>query len=467
MALACQYQYMKVQIGTVDFTGYLANTEQTATVPAGSEVGRATLTFRDDGSMPAIPKWGTVVISSGTAAPGTPVWGGYATRQSSEPVGMHGGTVHTVTVDCQSYAIALTTTEPITETYGGGNNESILQDSAIVTDLVSTYLPAFFDAGSISSANPVQCDYIQFSDETLRSTLNKVVERSGKTYGISAAADFYYCPAGSLGTLEHLLTEHPDFENSFPMQTRPYSDRDDVEVRNAVRVIGGWTESAVQTESFSTNGVLYEFQVAYFPQTIISVELANIPQTVGVYLVDDPADFDVLVWYDQRKFIYQLPPAGGKTLTILYRYPVRVQEDVLNAASISAIGGTLWGAPILDSSISDGTVAQRIGSAYLAWATASIERAQITSTWVGTAGPYLPGHVVMVTADFLQWDDFELDVQAVTMRFAPRPGGTGMCLTYWDLDVGTPVSVGRSLGEAFRDDPDNLRVRNYAPLILA
>lgn len=454
MALAHQFNYLNVQIGTVDFTSYLANSEQVASVPIGSEVGRATLTFRDDGTLPAIQEWGTVVIKAGTVAPGTVVWGGFATRQSSEPVSMDGGAVRLVTVDCQSYSIRLATTEPIHETYGGGNNESILMDYVIVDDLVSTYLPAFYDAGLISSTSPVQCDYIQFSHETLRSALNKVVERSAKEFGITAGADFYYRPTGSLGALDHILTEDPDYDEMFPMQAKPYFDDDAVELRNAVRVLGGWTVSAIQTESFLTDGIAYSFQVDYFPQQIISVTLANVPQTVGVYLVDDPADFDCLVHYDQRKFYYQLPPSAGKTLEIVYRYPVRVQEDVLDSASIAAVGGTLWGPAIVDSSISDGTVAQRIGSAYLAGATASIERGQITTSWVGTAALYLPGHIVKVTATALGWESNQLEIQAVTMRFAPRPGGVGSCLTYWDMDVGSPLSVGRSMGESFINAPE-------------
>lgn len=466
MALACQYQYMKVQIGTMDFTRYLSNTEQTATMPAGAEVGRATLTFRDDGSMPAIPKWGTVVISSGTAAPGTPVWGGYATRQSSEPFSMSGGTVRMVTVDCQSYAIALTTTAPITETFGGGDYDSIVLDTAIVSNLVQTYLPAFYDAGSISSASPVQCDYIQFSEETLRSALNKIDERSAKDYGITAAAKFYYRPRSSAGYSEHKLSDVPDYSATWPMQAKPYSDIDDVEVRNAVRVVGGWTLSAVQDETFTTDGIAYSFVVNYFPQDVIRVRLANVVLSVGVYLVDPPADFDVLVHYDQRKFIFQLPPGGGKTLEIEYRYPVRVEETVTNAASIAQVGGTLWGPTIQDSSISQATVAQLIGSAYLDRVTQSNERGQLTTNWVGTVSPYLPGQIIQVYTQALGWDEEPLEIQGVTMRFAPRPGGNGVCLTYWDLDVGRIQSFGHTLGGVYQDAPE-VRAKTSSPAIRA
>lgn len=466
MALAHQYQYLKVQIGTVDYTSYLDNVEQIASVPVGPEVGRATLIFKPNGNMPTIPKWGTVVITAGTAAPGTPIWGGYATRVSTEPQSISGGLARIVTVDCQSYAIRLVTTEPITDTFGGGDNDALLLDYAIVDNLIATYLPAFYDAGSISSASPVQCDFIQFSEETLRSALNKINERSIKDYGISASGDFFFRPASAAGTLAHTLSENPDMDTDFPMQVKPYSDRDDVEVRNAVRVLGGWGVSAIQTETFTTDGTTYAFQVDYYPQVILSVKLANIDQTVGLYLVDDPADFDVLVHYDARKFYYQLPPSAGKTLEIIYRYPVRVQETLINAASVSVLGGTLWGPTIQDNSISDGTVAQTIGSAYLAWATASIERAQLTTTWVGTAGFYLPTQIVRVTADALGWETEPLEIQAVTVRFAPRPGGVGACLTYWDLDVGTPITIGRNMGDSYQNDLQAVRPKNYGPLIM-
>lgn len=466
MALAHQYSYMNVQIGTVDFTPYLANTEQVATMPIGAEVGRATLSFRNDGTLPTIPKWGTVVIKAGTAAPGTPVWGGYATRQSSEPASMHGGTVSLLTVDCQSYAIRLSTTEPISETYGGGDYDAIILDNAIVANLVETYLPEFYDAGSISNSSPVQCDYIQFSEETLRSALNKIEERSDKEFGITAGADFYYRPRNTAVYSDHKLSDLPDYSNTWPMQAKPYSAIDDVEVRNAVKVVGGWTLSAVQDETFLTDGITYSFQVAYFPQDIIRVRLANIVLSVGVYLVDPPADFDVLVHYDQRRFIFQLPPDAGKTLEIEYRYPVRVEEVVTDAASIAEVGGTIWGPTIQDSSISQASVAQTIGSAYLARATASNVRGQVTTTWAGTASPYLPGQIVQVYALALQWEEEPLEIQAVTMRFAPRPGGNGVCLTYWDLDVGSIKSVGHTLGEMYRDAPE-VRVKTFAPDIRA
>lgn len=466
MALAEQYTYLNVTIGTVDFTSFLASVEQSASLPFGPEIGRATLVFLDVADdMQAIPAWGTVVIKSGTAAPGTPVWGGYATRQSKEPFNYSGGVGYRVTVDCQSYAIAMTTTEPITQVYGGGNNESVVNDYDIVDDLVSTYLPAFYDAGSISSASPVVCNYISFSDETLRSSLNKVVERSSKDFGITAGGDFYYRPGTALGNLDHVLSDSFDLEDTFPMRVKPYHDSDSVDVRNAVRVIGGWTHSAVQTESFVTDGVAYSFQVDYFPEVIISVTLGGASQTVGVYLVDDPADFDVLVHYDARTFYYQLPPASGKTLEIQYRYPVRVNENIINAASVAAIGGTLWGPVINDSSISDGTVAQTIGSAYLAWATATNDRGQVTTNYVGTVGPYLPGYIIRVTAAALGWENKELEIQAVTVRFQSRPGGAGSCLAYWDLDLGTPLTVGRTLGDAFAN-PDAVLPKNYGPLIL-
>ena len=457
-----EWNWIQVKVNGDDFTSYLTPSEQVATLPMRSEIGRASLSFRDDGSMPSIGMWGTITLHAGIASPGTVIWGGCVNAIMLEPQSIHGGSVSLVSVDAQDFSVLLTANEPISERYGGGSNESVVMDYEIVDDLISTYLLPFYDAGSISSSNPVQCDYIQFDNETLRSALNKINERSGKDYGISAGEQFFWRPS-NVGTVAHELSESPDYVTTFPMRAKPYYDADGIDQRNAVRVIGGWRESAAQTETFTTDGILYQFQVDYFPQTIISVDLGGISQTVGVYLVDDPADFDVLVWYDQRKFIYQLPPASGKTLTIVYRYPLRVEETVEDAASQAALGLTLWAPTISDASISSVDVAQMIGSAYLARSTAAIERAQVTTTWVGTAGPYLAGQVLKVSATALSWSSKLLQIQNVTARFVAR-GDTSIVM--WDLDLGTPFTVGRSLADFFQNDAAALRPLNYVPLIL-
>lgn len=464
MTLATQYTYLKVQIGTVDYTSYLAAEEQTATLPFGPEIGRASLVLLDTAAaMPAISPWGTVTIYAGTAAPGTPVWGGYATRQTREPFSYSGGTAYRVAVDCQSFAVKLAATEPITETYGGGNNESVTSDYDIVDDLVSTYLPEFYNAGLIGTASPVTVNYIQFDNESLRSCLNKVTERAaGRDFGVTAEADFYYRAGTVVGTVGYSLAETADYSASYPMTAKPYSDSDAQDLRNAVRVVGGWSLSAVQEETFVTDGSAYIFQVDYFPAQVVAVELANKPQTVGVYLVDDPDEFDCLVHYDTRRFYYGTPPATGQTLEIRYRYPVRVEEDVVNAASVAAVGGTLWAPAILDNSISSSAVAQATGSAYLASAATVLTRGQVTTTYAPIAGPYTPGQHIQFSASSLGWDNTKFQVQSVTMRFQSRPGS---CMTYWDLDLGTPTpTVGAQLADTYTNTAA-IRPGNYGPEI--
>jgi len=57
-----EWTKIQVLIGTVDYTSWLADQEQTATLPDGSEIGRASFTLLDDGTMPAISEWSSITL---------------------------------------------------------------------------------------------------------------------------------------------------------------------------------------------------------------------------------------------------------------------------------------------------------------------------------------------------------------------------------------------------------------------
>ena len=114
-------EWTKIQllIGTVDYSSWLAAQEQVAVLPDSSEIGRASFMLLDDGTMPAISEWSTVTLKGGGTEK-VNLWAGYMTRQQSEPWNFTGGTARLVTLDCQSAAVRLLTTEPVSAVYGGG-----------------------------------------------------------------------------------------------------------------------------------------------------------------------------------------------------------------------------------------------------------------------------------------------------------------------------------------------------------
>lgn len=461
-----EWNRIKVEIGTVDFTAWLANQEQIASLPDGPEVGRATFSLLDTGSLPAVTEWQALTLYGGGTAATVPIWAGYVTRISQEPFSSVGGTARLVTLDCQSAVIRLLTTEPITTQFGGGDNESIQTDRDIVAALVSTYLPEFYNVAKIGTANQVDVDYIAFKDESLRSALNKITKRTNCMFGVDAVREFWYRKGdeGDYGTVyDCSLTDAEETWNDsrYPMTVKPYYDRDAMDLRNKVRVVGGWTLSDVQVETFVADGVTLLFTLAARPDVLLSVTVNGEAQTVGLMYVDDPADYDCLVNYDQQYVLFDKAPDSAADVVVQYRRNVRVEVDVENATSIAAIG-TLWAPTIEDASISSATQGSALGSAYLATFGAVTERAQVsTRESIGTV-TWEVGRLVHVTTAAFGWDEKLLRIRGVTARAQPLPGGDGSCVVEWDLDLGAPTAnVGQELGSNWNNT--EVFPRQHAP----
>ena len=174
-----------LHIDGTDYTDYLYNgVEQVATLPYGPEIGRATFALYDAGTMHAINEWSEVVLTANSEI----VWGGFVTRITSEPHSISGGAGRLTTLDCQSYAILMLTAERLTATFGGGITDrykTMTYDYDVVAEIVKTLAIEVYDEGSISAVTPINLEFISFDHETLRGTLNKIVERTNKEFGIT------------------------------------------------------------------------------------------------------------------------------------------------------------------------------------------------------------------------------------------------------------------------------------------
>lgn len=464
-----EWNRIKVEVGTVDITAWLAHQEQMARLPDGPEVGRATFSLLDmDSTLPSITEWQEVTLYGGGTAATTAIWAGYVTRINQEPFSYAGGAARRVTLDCQSAVIKLLTTEPITTQYGGGDNENITTDRDVVADLVNTYLPEFYNIDKIGTADQTAIDYIAFRDESLRSAMNKISQRTGRLFGVDAAREFWYREGDEVGYTSPYFYKLADAEGwdlaeYFPMTVKPFYDRDGLDLRNKVRVVGGWTLSDVQKETFAGDDVTLLFTLATRPDVIVIVAVGNVAQTVGLMYVDDPADYDCLVNYDRQYILFDTAPPSGNDVVVRYRYRTRVDVTVENAASIASIG-TLWSPTIEDASISSAAQGSALGSAYLAAFGAVTERTQVTTRHGGTADdviPWEPGHLVAITASALGWGEKEFRIRGVTCRAKPRPGGVGVGIIEWDLDLGTSVNVGQQLAGNWNNT--NVLPRQHAP----
>lgn len=464
-----EWQYLSVTVDGVDVTEHLYHAEQTATLPDGPEIGRATITLRYDveAAGVSINDWGEVVIKAGASSANVTVWGGYVTRRTYEPASDAGGAVAIVTLDCQSYAVRLATTEPIEASYNSASIDP-LTDEVVVDDLVSQYLPSFYDASLIGGTD-FDLDYIAFAGDNLRQALQKITGLSRKEYGVTPAKKFYYRDRGGGTTYAYQLSDNPNETTTFPMRGKPVYDVDAVDRRNKIRVIGGWTYSEIITDSFTGTGAQTNFTLTYKPALVINITVSGVDQKIGIDFVDDPADFDVLVNYDTKAIKFTTAPANSAPIKAYYRYSVRPEVEVEDTASITAMGGTLWAPTLRDDSLSGTADAAAAGSAYLAQYGTTLYRAQATTVHSGTAGgtvvPWTPGGNVSVKASALGLASAtQLVIKGVTMRAEPRPGGAGRCLVHWDLDLGGRFSVGQQIAPA----PNSADVvnRNYPPVMM-
>ena len=459
-----EWRRLSVTVGGNDLTAYLYNQEQTATLPDGPEIGRASLTFRfnQESDGIAIEDWNEVIIRAGVSSASVVVWGGYVTRRTYEPASDTGGGYSIVTLDCQSHAIRLVTTEPIEQSY----DISLLgftDDADVVANLVGTYLPSFYDATKIGGTSFV-LDYIAFSGDNLRQALQKITNITQKEYGVTPLKKFYYRDYGGGTTYAYQLSDTPDEVTTYPMRGKPIYDVDALDRRNKIRVIGGWTYSDIVDDSFSGTGAQKNFTLTYKPAMIINVTKAGVAQTVGIDFVDDPADFDVLVNYDTKTIKFYVAPASLASIHVYYRYNTRPDVTVADTASITAMGGTIWAPTLRDDSISGTADAYAAGSAYLAQYGTTLYRGQVTTVHSGTAGgtivPWQPGANVTINTDG-SWGAAgatTMVIKGVTMRAEPRPGGNGYCLVHWDLDLGGRMTVGQNIAS----DARNVDVINQA-----
>lgn len=467
-----EWRRISVTVGGNDLTAFLYGNDQTATLPDGPEVGRASITLRYDAEVDAlgINDWDEVIIKAGITSATVTVWGGYVTRQSKEPASEMGGNVVINTLDCQSYAIRLVTTQPIEATFNDDVAGDPTQDYDIVGELVNTYLPTFYDSGSISGLSAVVISYIAFTGDNLRQALQKVVNLTRKEYGVTPDKKVYYRPAGGGTTYAYKLSETPDGVTTYPLRGKPVYDIDSIDLRNKIRVVGGWTYSEIVTDSWSGNGSNKIFSLTHKPSVVINVTVSGVDQHVGIDFVDDPADFDVLVNYDTAKLKFTVAPASFAPIVCYYRYNVRPDVTVEDSASVAAIGMTLWAPTLRDDSLSGTADAAAAGSAYLAQQGTTLYRAQLTTVHSGTAGgtivPWTPGGNVYLEINAFGFTASELmTIKGVTLRAEDRPGGAGYCLVHWDLDLGSRLTLGQQVANSY----SNTDVINqaYPPLMLS
>lgn len=467
-----EWDRLSVTIGGNDVTAYLKEEPQVFQIVNGPEIGVASMVFIYDYSTRVvaleIDEWDAVVIRVGVSSADTVVWRGYVTRKLKEPLGnpLLGKTV--MTVEAQSLSVLLATNEPIVGTW---NADTIgkFSDNGLVGTLINTYASALYDGSKITGGTTVM-EYIGFQDETLRSALEKITALTGKEYGVDTPSGKLYYRDRASGTVTSILSDNPNYVTTFPIASNPVPVKleDALDFRNAVKVVGGWTHSALDTDNWSGDGSTKIFDLTEKPIVIVEITLSGVVQTYGYDVVDDPADFDVLVNYDTSKIKFYVAPGSFAPIVCKYRHLVRVETTVTDTASVSAIGMTLWAPVLEDKTLSGTAIAAAAGSAYLERYAAASDSIQLSTTHAednGTAViPYEPGKMIRFSVDRLDLaSGNSLEIQSVSMRAEPRPGGDGYAKVFWDLSMGSYRTIGQRVSEGAQPK-SGLYSQNFRPI---
>lgn len=234
--------------------------------------------------------------------------------------------------------------------------------SSIFTDIINNYCPGFTGNGVISSAPEVE--YIKFDYERPTEAFKQLSEYVGWQWYVDYYKDIKF--------FENYNAYAP-VEINFNTAVRKLKHDIDIQgIRNRVFVLGGKFLSDFQTFEYVADGKERVWVLAHEPHSI-SVEVSEVPKTVGLEYVDDEANYDYM--YNQReKYIrcssHTATPSNGATMSFTYKYPMDVitmVEDLASQQAIAAIqgGDGIYEHKIVDDSLITIEAAEAAGHADL------------------------------------------------------------------------------------------------------
>ncbi len=154
----------------------------------------------------------------------------------------------------------------------------------------------------------------------------------------------------------------------------------------------------------------------------------------------------MLVNYDTAKLKFTVAPASFAPIHCFYRYNVRPDVTVADAAGITAMGGTIWAPTLRDDSIQrhGARSGGRIGVLIAIWHNAlpDARNDDPQRTAGGTIVPWEPGANVVVDVDAFALPSKEMTIRGVTMRSTDERAERAMGIA-WCIGILTWAGVSR------------------------
>lgn len=188
---------------------------------------------------------------------------------------------------------------------------------------------------------------ISFNYITFTAAMKKLCERTGRNWFIDYEKDLHYFPLAQ--------QRAPfDIDDTTAKQKGLVVNKDSTSLKNRIFVRGGTELSAPFTETQKADGTQRQFLLAEKPHDF-SMTVGGVPKTVGIKNIDDPADFEYLLNF-QEKYVEvgsASVPAAGTDMAFTYSYDVPVLVSVEDSASIAEQAALSGGSGVFEFVIVD------------------------------------------------------------------------------------------------------------------
>lgn len=275
---------------------------------------------------------------------------------------------------------------------------------AIISDLISTFLPAGFSA-NVSVTAPVS--YIAFNYEQPSKVLQQLAELVGADWYIDPdkVIQFFY---KENNTAPFNLTDtSQNYEwNSLMVK------KDARNIRNVIFVRGGTFKGTTDSEKLDADGtaLIYKQGLRY---SSVTVKVASVSQTVGVDNIDDPTAFDCLYNFQEKfvRFKAGTIPSLGDEIEVGGEPHIPVIIKVKDNVSVAEFGE--YEHKIIDRSINSKEGArERAKAEIISWA-----QEQDEASFGTLKSGLLPGQLINIQSTIRDIDeDFVINRVRWTMR---------------------------------------------------
>lgn len=286
-----------------------------------AQVDNLDFKVRKYGALTYVPTIGEeVVVTKG----GVRIFGGVIVRIYEKAKSAQ---ILEYTIQCNDYSQFLKR-ELVTERYA---NTTV---GAIISDLVTNYTTDGFTTDGVVGSQAIES--FSFNRLNVADCLQKLADAISFSWYVDYEKDIHFFPKNAESGPTLTDTSGNYITDSLEIV------EDLTQIRNSVLVQGGEAVSDnPRVETFNGDGTKSQFALANKFDSLPTVEVGGVAQTVGVEFLDDDGDFDCM-WNFNEKYIRftagNTPGAGTNNIEVsgTYLYPIVIRVPA--PSSIGAYG---------------------------------------------------------------------------------------------------------------------------------